>query len=107
MTSLSLSLLGTFQASFDGKHVESFRTNKVQALLIYLAIERTDSHRREHLMTLLWPGMPEKSGRHNLRQVLYQLSQEFPSMGIPPENPPRAKETSTMTNGQSKNGRFM
>ncbi len=72
MGTLSLRLLGSFQAQLEGKELESFRTNKVQALLIYLAVEPS-AHSREMLMELLWPGMPERSARQNLRQILYHL----------------------------------
>jgi ABC-type oligopeptide transport system substrate-binding subunit/DNA-binding SARP family transcriptional activator len=73
---LCLSLLGTFQASFTDRPLPPFRTSKVKALLIYLAvesIESTASFRREALMELLWPGLPLKSAQDNLRQTLYQL----------------------------------
>lgn len=73
MSQLSLSLFGPFHALLNGEPLTGFRTQKVQALLVYLAAERRTAHRREQLMTLLWPGMPESSGRANLRQVLYHL----------------------------------
>lgn len=37
MASLMLSLLGTFQAEYDGRPLVHFRTRAVQALLVYLA----------------------------------------------------------------------
>jgi DNA-binding SARP family transcriptional activator/predicted ATPase len=80
MAALKLSLLGPFTAELDDQPLINFRTTKVQALLIYLAVENDRAHRREHLFTLLWPGMPEKSARHNLRQVLYTLRQIIPKI---------------------------
>jgi DNA-binding SARP family transcriptional activator/predicted ATPase len=80
MAALKLSLLGPFTVELDDQPLINFRTTKVQALLIYLAVEKERAHRREHLFTLLWPGMPEKSARHNLRQVLYTLRQVFPKI---------------------------
>jgi len=80
MGSLSITLFGNFQALLDGQPTGTFRTNKAQALLVYLVVERERAHRRESLYTLLWPGMPEKSARHNLRQVLYHLRQMFPDL---------------------------
>ena len=79
MSGLELSLFGQFQARLDGEILEGFRTTKVQALLIYLAIEETPQ-RRESLMTLFWPGMPEKSARQNLRQILYYLRRDMPDL---------------------------
>ncbi|HEX6387436.1 MAG TPA: hypothetical protein VF177_22440, partial [Anaerolineae bacterium] len=78
MNQLSLSLLGDFQADLNGEPLIGFRTQKVQALLIYLAAAPHTAHRREQLMTLLWPGMPEQSARSNLRQILFHLRQVIP-----------------------------
>jgi DNA-binding SARP family transcriptional activator/predicted ATPase len=75
MAALSLSLLGPFTATLNDQPLQNFKNRKVQALLIYLAVERDHPHRREALFTLLWPGMPEKSARHNLSQTLYALRQ--------------------------------
>jgi serine/threonine protein kinase/DNA-binding SARP family transcriptional activator len=80
MSSLSLNLLGSFGAFLDYKSIDELRSNRVQALLIYLAVERSELSRREFLCTLLWPGMPEKSARHNLSQTLYALRQIFPEV---------------------------
>ncbi len=54
MAVLKLSLLGPLIAALDDQPLYNFRTNKVQALLIYLAMERERAQRRESLMTLLW-----------------------------------------------------
>jgi DNA-binding SARP family transcriptional activator len=80
MTTLSLSLLGYFHAALDQEPMAGFRTNKVQALLIYLAVEHANTHRRGTLMNLLWPGMPERSARVNLRQIIYLLRQAIPEL---------------------------
>ena len=80
MATLSLSLLGPFNATFNDQSLHTFKTNKVQALLIYLAVEIGRPHRRENLFTLLWPGMPEKSARHNLSQAVYVLRQNIPDI---------------------------
>ncbi|MAU01573.1 MAG: hypothetical protein CL608_30920 [Anaerolineaceae bacterium] len=78
MSRLSLALLGSFNALLDQKPLTEFRTNKVQALLIYLAIEAPTVHQRESLMELLWPGLPLKSAQVNLRQIVYQLNKLIP-----------------------------
>ncbi|MCJ7549254.1 MAG: tetratricopeptide repeat protein, partial [Anaerolineae bacterium] len=82
---LSLSFLGAFQASLGEHALQKFRTIKVQALLIYLtteaAVVKGDvAHRREALMELLWPGLPQKSAQVNLRQTLYRLRQAIPEV---------------------------
>jgi hypothetical protein len=67
-----LSLLGSFEATLDSKSLMKFRTNKTQALLIYLAAEDTTSHQRDDLMAMLWPGLPHISAQVNLRQTIYR-----------------------------------
>src|SRR5262245_43435347 len=75
MARLSLSLLGSFQVTLDGKPVTGFESNKVRALLAYLAVEADRPHRRESLLGLLWPERPEAVARHNLRHILPNLRQ--------------------------------
>jgi DNA-binding SARP family transcriptional activator len=70
---ISLHLLGPFQAQLAGRPFTRFGTIRGQALLIYLAVEQARAHNREGLMTLLWPDMPLKSARQNLRQTIYLL----------------------------------
>ena len=53
--SLSLSLLGAFQASLNGQLLTEFYSSKVRALLAYLAVEAGQQHPRSMLATLLWP----------------------------------------------------
>lgn len=59
----------------DQDEITEFRMHKMRALLVYLAADPEHTHRRETLMNLLWPGMPETSARANLRQVLFHLRQ--------------------------------
>ena len=69
MSNLTLRVLGPFQAALGDRPLTEFRTNKVRALLIYLAIEDRPVT-REALMALLWPGLPERSARANLRAAM-------------------------------------
>jgi len=80
MAVLKLFLLGPFLATLDNQPLDSFPTSKVQALLIYLAVESQTTHRREYLMELLWPGMPLESAQVNLRQTLYRLRKTVPEI---------------------------
>jgi predicted ATPase/DNA-binding SARP family transcriptional activator len=73
MTRLTLSLLGSFQVILDGEPITEFESDKVRALLAYLAVESGRSHRRESLAGLLWPERPERAARHNLSQALLNL----------------------------------
>jgi DNA-binding SARP family transcriptional activator len=80
VSGLSLSLLGAFAASLNGRSVRRFRSNKVQALLIYLAVENRQVHRRDFLMELLWPGLPQRSAQVNLRQTIRLLKETIPAL---------------------------
>jgi predicted ATPase/DNA-binding SARP family transcriptional activator/Tfp pilus assembly protein PilF len=75
MAQLSLSLLGPFQALLDHKPITDFATDKVRALLVYLAVEAHQPHRRDALAGLLWPDQPQHKARQNLRQALSSLRQ--------------------------------
>src|ERR687883_1942655 len=82
---VSLSLLGGFRAERNGEPVAAFESNKVRALLAYLAVESGRPHQRSVLAGLLWPDHPEDLARTNLRHVLHQLRQTLPDQhGAPP-----------------------
>ncbi len=84
MPALTLSLFGPVQADVNGRSLLPFRTNKVQALLIYLAVEAAldapRRHQREALMNLFWPDAALPSAQANLRQTLYHLRQAIPEL---------------------------
>jgi predicted ATPase/DNA-binding SARP family transcriptional activator len=61
------------QVTLDGQTLTGFEYDKVRALLAYLAVEADRPHRREALMGLLWPDLPDASARMNLRQALATL----------------------------------
>jgi DNA-binding SARP family transcriptional activator len=71
MPLLTLELLGPARISADG-HILDLRVRKQLALLAFLAVEQ-QRHRRETLLGLLWPDMPEQTARNNLRGVLAGL----------------------------------
>lgn len=57
---------------------------KSQALLVYLAMERSTRHRRAALAELFWPEQPPARGRHRLRQMLMDLQKELRERGLSP-----------------------
>ena len=75
MAHLSIRLLGPFQVELAGNPVSVFKSDKVRALLAYLAMHPDRPHRREALAGLLWPEFPERSARTNLRNALANLRQ--------------------------------
>jgi len=73
MAYLSLSVLGSFQATLGGAPVTDFESDKVRALLAYLAVEAHRPHRRDALAGLLWPDWSNRAARTNLRNALANL----------------------------------
>jgi DNA-binding SARP family transcriptional activator len=71
--------LGSFQVSLDDQPVIHFESNKVRALLSYLAVEPDRQHRREFLADLLWPGYPRHSALANLRYSISSLKKHLKS----------------------------
>jgi hypothetical protein len=49
MSHLTLSTFGTLRVALDGTPITSFATDKVRALLVFLAVAATHPHRRETL----------------------------------------------------------
>ncbi len=70
---LSINLLGPFQATINTKPIPESRSKRIEALLAYLAVEQATAHRRETLVGLLFPDMPDAQARTNLRQTLTRL----------------------------------
>jgi WD40 repeat protein/DNA-binding SARP family transcriptional activator len=70
-------LLGSFQLMIDQQPVTRFESNKVRALLAYLLVEAERIHSRDMLATLLWPDLPQRNARNNLRYALADLRQNI------------------------------
>lgn len=75
MPRLEISVLGPFRASVDGRPVTGFESNKVRALLAYLAAEPGRPHARAALADLLWPDRPDRDALACLRCALLNLRQ--------------------------------
>jgi DNA-binding SARP family transcriptional activator/tetratricopeptide (TPR) repeat protein len=72
---LKLSLLGIPEVRLGSRQL-AFRTRKVQALLVYLALE-PGFHSRDKLIALLWPDADQSKGRGNLRMALARLRDDL------------------------------
>lgn len=77
MSRLSFSLLGSVSIALDHIPVTRFRSEKARALLIYLAVESQQPHRRETLRGLFWGDQTDAAAGHNLSQTLIYLQQTF------------------------------
>ena len=73
MSQLAVRLLGPLQVTLGSEPVTAFSSDKVRALLVYLAVECERPHPRESLLGLLWPDYPQRSARVNLRSALANL----------------------------------
>ena len=70
---LALNFLGGFQVTVDDEPIAESRAKRIEALLVFLAMEASRPHRREVLIGLLFPDMPDEAARTNLRQTLSRL----------------------------------
>jgi predicted ATPase/DNA-binding SARP family transcriptional activator/Tfp pilus assembly protein PilF len=85
MTRLVLSLLGPLHVALAGEPISAFRSDKDRALLAFLALESDRPHRREALIGLLWPELPQTLAFNNLRKTLHHLRQTLRDQwAVPP-----------------------
>lgn len=75
MPHLSIHTFGSFYVTLDGEPVTTFESDKVRALLVYLAAGAGRPHSRDSLIGFLWPDQPERAARRNLSQALFNLRQ--------------------------------
>ncbi|MCL7454296.1 MAG: AAA family ATPase, partial [Anaerolineae bacterium] len=85
MPRLRIRLFGAYQVTVEEAAVSGFASDKVRALLAYLAIEVDQPQRREKLAGLLWPDYPQASAQANLRTALANLRRVI---GDPAATPP-------------------
>jgi predicted ATPase/DNA-binding SARP family transcriptional activator/tetratricopeptide (TPR) repeat protein len=72
---LQLRLLGGCEIR-GGEETLLFESNKVCALLVYLAMNPC-THQRDKLIDLFWGDFPEAKARRNLRHALWNLRQQI------------------------------
>ena len=70
---LVLSFLGPPQVLVNGEAVIGPESQKMLALLAYLAVEAHRPHLRSVLVALFWPDQPEKQAYQDLRQIVSRL----------------------------------
>ena len=84
MPSLSVMLLGGFEARLASGAAVSLPTKKAQALLAYLGIRPGQSHARDKLAALLWGEQSDEQARGGLRHALVALRRALASAHPPP-----------------------
>jgi len=70
MDRLLVRVLGPLVVTHDREPVTAFESDKIRALLAYLAVEAARPHPRESLAELFWPDRPAGAGLSNLRHAL-------------------------------------
>jgi len=75
MAQLSLFFLGPYTVKLGDQPVSGFASDKVRALLAYLAAEPDQPHRRSALAGLFWSEYSERAARASLRNALANLRQ--------------------------------
>ncbi len=81
MSRLILSFLGGFRVELDGQPLTRFKSNKVRALLAYLAVESARPHHRDRLAAMLWPDRTGRDALSNLRYTLASLRRTLGEAG--------------------------
>lgn len=84
MSNLSLCFLGPVRILRDAELLTGFKSNKVRALLVYLAMEPGRPHAREVLAGLLWPDVPDRVALSNLRYALSNLREVIGDRHVSP-----------------------
>lgn len=72
-----IEMLGGLRAHGDGRTITRFRTEKTASLFAFLAFHSGHEYSRDFLADLLWPDSEGDAGRHNLRNALSSLRQQF------------------------------
>ncbi|MEM7222298.1 MAG: BTAD domain-containing putative transcriptional regulator [Pseudomonadota bacterium] len=73
MASLTITLLGGFEARLASGETLALKGQKAQALLAYLALSPDQTCTRDELVALLWSDRGQEQARASLRQSLAQL----------------------------------
>jgi DNA-binding SARP family transcriptional activator/tetratricopeptide (TPR) repeat protein len=73
---LRLWLCGGFAAEFDGEPLPMPASDRVRALIGWLALH-PGTHSRAHLAARLWPDVPDASARASLRTAIWSVRQAW------------------------------
>jgi len=82
---LTLHFFGSFKAQLNDHLPIESRAKRIEALLAFLAVESDRAHRRDSLVGLFFPEMPDEQARTNLRQTLTRLRRAIDDQNA---NPP-------------------
>ncbi len=78
MDELQVQLLGGLRLAYQGAPLTTFKTPRLQALLVYLVLNPGRPQFRYHLAYTFWPDSREAQARTNLRNLIYLFRQALP-----------------------------
>jgi DNA-binding SARP family transcriptional activator/tetratricopeptide (TPR) repeat protein len=68
-----VAVLGPLQATLDGLSIDDLTSDRLRALLAFLAVESARVHPRQAVASLLWPKRPDREALRALRYALSNL----------------------------------
>ncbi len=74
---LEIYTFGRLAFRYGDQTWQQFRSDKSRGLLLYLALTKAHTQRRDVLVTLFWPEATTAAGRSNLRVALHDLRQRW------------------------------
>src|SRR5512139_2407960 len=77
---LRIQLFGSFQASADDTSLARLQTDRLQALLAYLVLQREQPQSRQQLAVTFWPDTTDAQSRTNLRTLIARLREALPDV---------------------------
>lgn len=78
-----IEMLGGLRVRQQDRLITRFSTRKTASLLAYLAYNLHQSHPREQLVEMFWPGSDERAGRNCLSVALNSLRRQLEPPGVP------------------------
>ena len=75
---LRIQFFGSFQALNDDVPIAAMQSERIQAILAYVLLNRHAPIARQQLAFTFWPDITNTQARHNLRTLLTRLREALP-----------------------------
>jgi tetratricopeptide (TPR) repeat protein len=76
-------MLGSFRLEVNGQTVAHLQLRKRDLLLAYVALTPGQTHRRDFLVDVMWPGKQATTGKNRLAETLFHLRALLRKAGFP------------------------
>jgi len=77
---LQLKLLGGFDLTYGNESITGVMSDRLQALIAYLVLNRHIAESRQHLAFLFWSDSSDSQARTNLRRAIHDLRRLLPDV---------------------------